>query len=274
MLIGGILLRLFNDERVAVLALARAGQRAENDFFGKPCGLMDQLACAAGGLLSIDFLDPERPAVNRIDVDFNAHDYRLTVVNTGGSHADLTPEYAAIPSEMRLASSLLGRDTARGLTMTALLASLPRLRREAGDRAILRLVHFIDENERVLSQALALAGGRIDDFMSLVRASGDSSWRFLQNCGGVGPPDHQPIPLALMLTERLLQGKGACRVHGGGFAGTIQAFIPRRRFDRYRKCIEEIFGPGAVIPLRIRKPGVVALGPDGMERPIVEKPQI
>jgi galactokinase len=260
-LLGGIQNHLFNEGRVDYMGLAHMAHAAENDYFGKPCGLMDQIASAAGGLTSIDFMDPGRPKVRRVDVDFQRHGYCLAVVNTGGSHADLTPDYAAIPTEMRAAASVLGHDTARGLTMEELLAALPSVRRQAGDRAVLRLVHFIEENNRAALQADALAEGHMDEFLRLVNASGDSSWRLLQNCFSVRSPVDQPIPLALMLTQRFLDGEGACRVHGGGFAGTIQAYIPLDRFDRYRERMESVFGPGSVIPLRVRNAGISVIEP-------------
>ncbi|MEZ7197170.1 galactokinase [Pseudodesulfovibrio karagichevae] len=254
-LIGRIFSELFNDGECTPLELAVAGRAAENDYFGKPCGLMDQLSCAAQGILSIDFADPARPVVQEVDFDFEGTGYRLVVVDTGGSHADLTPDYAAIPDEMGRAASALGQTHARGLTVDAVLAHAARIREAAGDRGVLRLIHFIEETERAAEQAEVLAAGRMDDFLNLVRTSGDSSWRLLQNCISATDPLDQPIPLALTLTERFLHGEGACRIQGGGFAGTIQAYVPADRFTAYTEFMEEIFGRGAVMPLKVRRPG-------------------
>jgi len=253
--VGRILSELCNGGRIDPVTLARCGQAAENIHFGKPCGLMDQLACACQGVVSIDFADPENPAVRIVDFDFESSGYRLAVVDTGGSHADLTPDYAAIPGEMRRAAGVLGRDVARGLTVDDVLAAAPRLRREAGDRAVLRLLHFIEESDRAEAEAEALGRGDMAGFLGLARASGDSSWRLLQNCFSPSQPLTQPIPLALALTERFLGGDGAWRVQGGGFAGTIQAYVPLDRFEAYRAFMEGVFGPGTLLPLRIRRPG-------------------
>ncbi|QGY41976.1 galactokinase [Pseudodesulfovibrio cashew] len=260
---GQVLNQLFNEGRVTPLELARFGQQAENVHFGKPCGLMDQLACAAQGVLSIDFADPASPVTRQVDFDFGATDYQLAVVDTGGSHADLTPEYAAIPAEMGRAARVLGQETARGLTVAQVLDAAPTIRREAGDRALLRLLHFIEESDRAQAQAEALAQGDMTAFLRLVLASGDSSWRLLQNCVSTIRPEEQPIPLALTLTERFLGGNGAWRIQGGGFAGTIQAYVPRDRFPDYQAYMEAVFGLGAVLPLRVRRPGLDLILPDG-----------
>ncbi|MBC15748.1 MAG: galactokinase [Desulfovibrio sp.] len=253
--VGQIFNQLFNNGEVPPLELARIGQRAENLFFGKPCGLMDQLACAVQGVLSIDFKDQAQPVIREVDVDFKASGYQLVVVDTGGSHADLTPEYAAIPHEMGRAARVLGQEHARGLTIDDVLQAAPAIRREAGDRAVLRLIHFIEETERAQAQAEALSQGKIDAYLDLVNASGDSSWRLLQNCISTIRPDEQGITLALALTRRYLQGQGAWRIQGGGFAGTIQAYVPLDRLDSYISSMEGVFGAGAVLPLSIRKPG-------------------
>lgn len=253
--LGQILNYLFNDGQVTPLKLAAIGRRAENLHFGKPCGFMDQLACAAQGILSIDFNSQADPDVQEIDFDFTATGYQLVVVDTGGSHADLTPEYAAIPDEMRAASQALGKDYARGLTIENVLDAAPQIRKAAGDRGVLRLIHFIEENERAILQADALRAGNMSRFLELVKQSGDSSWRLLQNCTSTTNFLEQGIPLALTLTERFLGGQGAWRVQGGGFAGTIQAYVPVERVEAYRTFMEGIYGPGSVVPLRIRKPG-------------------
>ena len=206
-------------------------------------------------MLGIDFNDPENPLVERIDADFRGTGYTLCVVNTGGSHADLTPDYAAIPDEMRAAARIFGRDVARGLTMDELLASAPVLRAKVGDRAVLRLMHFIGEDARVVDQIEALRNGDMDTFLKLLNDSGRSSCRLLQNCCRPSSPSIQPIPLAIALTEEFLGGQGGCRVHGGGFAGTIQAFVPTHRLDGYTAFMETVFGSRAVIPLAIRQTG-------------------
>jgi len=252
---GRVVSELHNGGGIDPVTLARCGRAAENVHFGKPCGLMDQLACACQGVVSIDFENPEFPVVRTIDFDFEAAGYRLVVVDTGGSHADLTPDYAAIPEEMGRAARVLGRETARGLAMADVLAAAPELRRRAGDRAVLRLIHFIEESDRAVAMAGALRRADMAGYLALVRASGDSSWRLLQNCFSPSAPLTQPIPLALALTERFLGGEGAWRIQGGGFAGTIQAYVPVDRFDGYRAFMARVFGPGSVLPIRVRRPG-------------------
>ncbi|WP_319468528.1 galactokinase family protein [uncultured Pseudodesulfovibrio sp.] len=253
--IGRILSQLFNGGTISDVELARIGRRAENVHFGKPCGFMDQLACAVQGVLSIDFSNQNAPEVHEIECDFADSGYRLVVVDTAGSHADLTPEYAAIPDEMFRAARVLGRGAARGLTVAQVLDAAPLIRREAGDRAVLRLLHFIEESDRAGEQADALAASDMKRFLRLVNASGDSSWRLLQNCVSTTNFLDQPIPLALALTERFLHGDGAWRIQGGGFAGTIQAYVPEDRLPEYRTFMQGLFGPGAVLPLMIRRPG-------------------
>lgn len=262
--IGQICNQLFNDGQIDPVTLAKIGRNAENIYFGKPCGLMDQIACAAQGILSIDFHDQTTPELNRINFDFTGTGYQLAVVDTGGSHADLTPEYAAIPAEMHQAAQVLGQKTARGLTVQQVLDAAPEIRRQAGDRAVLRLIHFIEENDRAVAQADALRAQDMDRYLELVRASGDSSWRLLQNCTSTTHFLEQQIPLALTLTERFLEGQGAWRVQGGGFAGTIQAYVPTDRFAAYTTFMEGVFGPGSVIPLMVRTPGHECLSPDGI----------
>jgi galactokinase len=254
-LIASIFNLLYNSGNLSGLELALIGQSAEVDFFGKPCGFMDQLTSAVGGVLQIDFQNPAEPSIERIDADFTASGYHLVIADTGLSHADLTEDYAAIPREMRAVAETLGLENARGVSIEALLAALPALRDRTGDRAILRVLHFLGENRRVEAQAAALRENRIEDYLHLVDQSGDSSWRRLQNCVNARAVSEQSIPLALALTEDFLTGRGSCRVHGGGFAGAIQAYIPQGRLDEYRRLMEPVFGPGCVRELRIRQFG-------------------
>jgi len=263
--LGQILNHLFNAGEVFPLGLAVIGRKAENVHFGKPCGFMDQIACAAQGILSIDFHDQTDPKLQEVEFDFSDNGYQLAVVDTGGSHADLTPEYAAIPEEMKLAARVFGQDYARGLKMQQVLDAATQIRSVAGDRALLRLIHFIEENERAILQADALRSGDMERYLELVNASGDSSWRLLQNCVSTTNFMDQGIPLALTLTERFLEGKGAWRVQGGGFAGTIQAYVPNERFEEYRIFMDEFFGVGSTLPLLVRKPGNEYIRPDKTE---------
>ncbi len=261
-LIGAIFSHLFNDNRLTSTELALIGQYAENNYFGKPCGLMDQLTSAAGHILHIDFNNPDQPVIERVDSRPFAADYRLAVVDTGGSHVELTSEYAAIPREMFAAAAALGRPFARGLSLDDVRGRLPGLREIVGDRAILRLMHFILENNRVEAMARTLKANATDTYLRLVRASGDSSWRLLQNCSSTTSVTSQGVALALVLTETFLDA-GAWRVQGGGFAGTIQVYIPRAGFAEYRDYIERVFGSGSLIELHVGRPGVCALLPDG-----------
>ncbi len=254
-LFGTILSELYNEGAVPALEIARIGQKAENRHFGKPCGLMDQTASAAGGVLVIDFCDPEKPRLRRLKADFEKLGYVLAVITPGGDHADLTEDYADIPREMRAAASVFGKDTLRGLERDLFLRKLPEVRAAAGDRAALRVLHFLDEDERVLSMAKALEGRRAKRYLKLVRKSGLSSWRLLQNISPPGDPRRQSLALALALTESFLGKRGACRVHGGGFAGTMQAYVPLERLKGYREYMERLFGPGCVVPLRVRNEG-------------------
>ncbi len=258
-LVGSIINHLHNGGTIPIIALAIAGQFAENEYFGKPCGLMDQIACGSGGVAAIDFRNPSEPEIERIDANFGAAGLSLVVVNTGGSHADLTADYAAIPQEMRSVARALGGEVCRDISLGTLLDALPRLRRTVGDRALLRALHFLHENERVARQAEALRGKHIDRYLDEVRASGRSSIALLEN---VFPPKstaEQGIALALALTEPFVAGTGAARVHGGGFAGTIQAYIPAPRLEEYASFMDGLFGASAVTALRIRNEGATAL---------------
>jgi galactokinase len=249
-LVGSIFNELYNGGRFSPVELAVIGQEAENEYFGKPCGLMDQTACAVGGAVSIDFADAKNPVVEEISADFDSAGYTLAVVDSGGDHADLTPDYAAIPGEMKNIAGALGTDVLRKADEEAFFRAIPKIRGEHGDRAVLRAIHFFDENRRVDSMVEALKDSDIDAYLDGVRNSGDSSYRFLQNVYSSRHPENQGVSLALALTERFLAGEGASRVHGGGFAGTIQVFIPSGRFEDYTAYMGVLlrtgFGGGAV----------------------------
>lgn len=259
-LIGTIFSHLYNGGKVKPETLAQIGQYAENNFFGKPCGLMDQMACAVGGFVAIDFKDKENPLVEKINFDIGAQGYALIVVDTGGSHADLTEDYASIPREMKTLAQAMGKDVCRELSMDELIANIPMLREKVGDRAILRAMHFFTENDRVEYQVDALKQEDFPLFLQLVKESGNSSWRWLQNVYAPHDTREQGVTLCLALTEHFMkknQVQGACRVHGGGFAGTIQAYLPKDMTAAYSDMIETIFGKRAVTVLNIRKYGTI-----------------
>jgi galactokinase len=259
-LIGKIFDSLYGDRKTGALELAKIGQKAENLYFGKPCGLMDQTACATGGAVAIDFEDSDNPRVSGIGFDPASAGFALCIVNTKGSHADLTDDYAAIPTEMKAAASFFGKHVLRELDERTFFSRLSDLRSAVGDRAVLRAMHFFSENRRVDAMLAALHGKAIDTFLALVRESGDSSWELLQNIYSHKKLTEQGMGLALALTKNFLgSGKGACRVHGGGFAGTIQAYIPMEKLIDYRNLMEGIFGIGALTVLRIRPLGAIEL---------------
>ncbi|GHU21764.1 galactokinase [Spirochaetia bacterium] len=255
MLIGRIFDSLYGSGGRSFLELAQIGQKAENDYFGKPSGLMDQTACASGGVVAIDFEDPAAPRVKRLNFNPAASGLTLCVVDTRTSHADLTGEYAAIPGEMKAVAQFFGKAVLRDMNPDDLFSNLPALRGAVGDRALLRALHFFNENERVNAMQTALQNTMIEDFLELVRESGDSSWELLQNCSVAGETRNQGIGVALAMTKNFLGKSGACRVHGGGFAGTIQSYVPTDRLAAYRNCMEGIFGAGAVTELKIRALG-------------------
>lgn len=261
-LIGTIFNRLFNENRISGETMALAGQYAENVYFGKPCGLMDQLTCAVGGVVAIDFANAAHPDFKRVSFDFAAQRYKVLVVDTGGSHADLTDEYAAIPDEMKSVAQFFKRDVLRRVKKEEVVANLSHLRTKTGDRALLRSLHFFAENDRVDRQVKALQQKNFVGFLDLVRESGNSSWKWLQNCYTGKTPQEQGITLALALTEDFLQMNGivgACRVHGGGFAGTILVFMPENSVQSYVGFIEEVFGENSALSLNIRSTGTMSL---------------
>jgi galactokinase len=258
--IGTILNHLYNDGRIPAVELAKACRYAENVYYGKPCGLMDQTTCAVGGFVSIDFADAANPLVERVELDFAATGLALVIVDTGGHHADLTGEYAAIEREMKETARALGAETLRGGSRERLLEQASALRRGVGDRAWLRALHFYDDDRRAAAEAAALRRGDLREFLRLVVESGESSWMLLQNCYPPGAAREQGIPLALAVSRSILAGEGAWRVHGGGFAGTIQAFVPAGLLPRYLARLGELFGPDSCHELTVRQSGAVRLG--------------
>ncbi|MDA3955684.1 galactokinase family protein [Oceanispirochaeta sp.] len=251
-LVGTIFSTIFNDNAVTSTEIAQIGQFAENNYFGKPCGLMDQVACAHGGIVAIDFKDPGKPVISPVVFNFQKAGYSLMVVDTGGNHADLTPEYAAIPAEMRSVAAFFGKEVCRDVDEERVLESIAELRQKTGDRAILRALHFYNDNKRVSSMLEALKDNKAEEYLRQVNRSGHSSFCYLQNVYPGKEPREQGISLALALTEEFLDGKGACRVHGGGFAGTIQVYIPNEMAAAYENYMTGFFGKGSVTPLKIR----------------------
>ena len=257
---GNIINHLYAGGRFSNQELATMAQYAENEYFGKPCGLMDQMACAVGGFVHIDFADPDAPAVNPIPFSLSDAGYHLCIVNTGGNHADLNEDYASVPAEMKSVAKAFGQETLRGISEEEFFSRIRDLRAKVGDRAILRAMHFLRENKRVEMQAKALKEGDVDSFLSGVMASGNSSFRYLQNVYTVKNVWEQGLSLALCLTEGFLEGKKAAfRVHGGGFAGTIQAFVPKEDAEEYARFMDSVFGQGATMMLRIRPEGAVQI---------------
>ena len=259
-LLGTIFSHVYNAGKLAKLELAKIGQYAENRYFGKPCGLMDQTACATGGIVAIDFADPAKPRLDRIDYSFEKRGYLLAVVDTGGNHADLTCDYAACPEEMFAVARTLGRATAGELDMQQVLTAIPMLRDQTGDRAILRVIHFLKETHRAAGMIDALRTDNLPRYLALMRASGDSSWKLLQNCYSTQNPSEQGITLGIAAANELVEGNAAFRVHGGGFAGTMQALLPKAAYGEFRRGMESIFGLGCVTPLRLRAEGSMRLG--------------
>lgn len=260
-MVGTILNHFYNDGRIENAEIAQIAQYAENVFFGKPSGLMDQTACAVGGFTAIDFENPDKADISKLGFDMSAAGYSLCIVNTGGNHADLNDDYASVPREMKAVAAVFGRDVLRGLTFDDIMSRIPELREKTGDRAILRALHFISENERVGKQAEALRRQDLDSFFEGVLSSGRSSFMYLQNVYTTKNVEEQGLSLALAITEKLLSGqKAAWRVHGGGFAGTIQAFVPSGYVEKYREAIDGAFGKGACAVLKIRVEGATLIG--------------
>ena len=261
-LLGNILNHLYNGGRIDPVTLAKNAQFAENAYFGKPCGLMDQTACAVGGFVSIDFADPEKPLVSKVDFDFSHCGHSLVIVDTKGDHADLTGDYASIGEEMRGVAAYFGKTVLREVDEEEFFSSLGRLRGKLSDRAILRAIHFFSDNRIALEEADALRRKDFDTFKKLIIRSGQSSFMYLQNAYSLKNPSSQGIPLGIAASERLLKGKGAWRVHGGGFAGTMQAFVPNEMVEEYKGMVESLFGEGSCYVLSIRPVGAIRLERD------------
>ena len=258
-LLGVIENCLFCSGELDAVTIAQLGQRAENVYFGKPSGLMDQTASSVGGAVAIDFADPAEPVVRSVAVDLESLGYALCIIDSGASHAALTGEYASIPEEMGAVAAYFGRKVLREVDEAELLRALPELRRAAGDRAVLRAMHFFADDRRSAEEADALERGDIDAFLALVRESGRSSWELLQNITPTGAAKEQAMAIALAVAERALAGRGACRVHGGGFAGTIQAFVPLDALESFSAEVEAALGQGSCRALSIRPVGGTVL---------------
>ncbi len=254
-LIGSILSGLYNEMTISSTDIAIIGQYAENIYFGKPCGLMDQMACSTGSLVYIDFYDPKNPVVERVAFDMESYGYSLCITDTKGSHADLTDEYAAVPEEMKRVARYFGKEVLADVTFDELLANMTEIREKTSDRCVLRALHFLAENKRVEKEVAALKEGNIADFFATVKASGDSSYKYLQNVYSVKDVHQQNVSLALAVSEMLLADNGVCRVHGGGFAGTIQAFVKNEAVKEYQRCMNQIYGAGACSVFKIRNYG-------------------
>ena len=255
-MIGTIESHLYNNGEVSNVEIAKLAQYAENKFFGKPCGLMDQVACAYGGAVAIDFKDTRNPVITPISFDFTGAGYNLCIVSTGGNHADLTDDYASVPAEMKAVAASLGKEVLRETDEDAVIAAIPTLREKLGDRAIMRALHFFNENKRVEAQKNALIEGDIETFFENVKASGRSSFCYLQNVYTTKNVSEQGLSLALCLAEKELSGKSAAwRVHGGGFAGTIQAFVKTEDVANFKSVMDACFGEGACMVLNIRPIG-------------------
>ena len=258
-LIGVILNDCFMTEKVSPIAIAQIGQWAENVYFGKPCGLMDQMASSVGNIITIDFADPAHPDVEPVQVDFSKAGLALCILDSCADHADLTDEYAAVPAECRAVAAVCGGEVLREVPFDTFIAKLPECRRQCGDRAVLRAFHFYADNDRVPQQVAALRSGDFDTFLQLVTASGDSSWEYLQNVIPAGYKEHQEMGVTIAAAKHYLQGKGAVRVHGGGFAGTAQAFVPVDMLADFKAHMEAILGEGRCHVLSIRPEGGAVL---------------
>ena len=258
-LVGQIVNHLYCDSQLSPTQLAQIGQWAENEYFGKPCGVLDQIACATGGVIAIDFRDREHPEVHHVDFDLHSAGYALCIVDTGFSHADLKEDFAAIPREMRAVAACFGKELLSQVPPADFYASIPEVRRRCGDRAVLRAIHFFADDALVGRQLQAIAQGDMETFLSLVSQSGRSSYMYLQNVSTYRDPCHQDMAVLLAVAERLLGGRGACRVHGGGFAGTIQTFVPLDMAASFCTAMEAVAGKNACHVLSFRSVGTCCI---------------
>ena len=254
-LIANIVNGLYNDNKVDATTIAKYSQFAEREYFGKPCGLLDQMASSVGGFTFADFNDPQNPVVEKIDVDLSDSGHTLCVVDTGGNHANLTQDYADITLECKAVSNMLGVEFLRDADEKKFYDNIAVIREKCGDRAVMRAMHVFNENKRVITQKASLKKGDFNTFLATVKRSGESSYDLLQNVYSPNNPKEQDISLALALTKQFLNGRGAYRVHGGGFAGTIQCYIPNQMFYDYKKMIEAVFGEGSCVKLFVRSVG-------------------
>lgn len=255
--IGTIVSGLFNDMKIDPITIAQISQFAENVYFKKPCGLMDQMACSVGGMINIDFKNPEKPIVNKIDVDFEKYNYSLCIVDTKGSHVDLTDDYTMIPLEMKKVANYFGKEVLRDCDSTKFYLHLNQIRKFAGDRATLRAFHFFKEQQNVDDAVAALRHDDFDEFLAVIKKSGNSSFKYLQNVYASRDIQHQNISIALALSGGLLLHYGVARVHGGGFAGTIQAFVHNDFVDNYKGFIDSVFGENSCRILKVRNHGSI-----------------
>ena len=258
-LIGTILNHLYNDGKVSAVDIAKIAQLAENKYFGKPCGLMDQMASSVGSFITIDFKDPSEPIIKKVNFDFASCGHALCIIDTGGDHADLTDDYAAVRGEMEQAAEVFGKNVLRDVDETEFMRNISLVREKVNDRAVLRAMHFYAENKRAEAEVKALESGDFDAFKELVTESGRSSYMYNQNVFTTKDVAHQGVSLALAMCEYLLKGKGAWRVHGGGFAGTVQAFVPVDMLDDFCEKIEAVFSKGSCHVLSIRPFGGIKL---------------
>ena len=259
-MVGNILNHLYNGGKIDNTEIAKFAQWSEIHYFGKPCGLMDQMACAVGGFVKIDFADPASPVIEKKVFDMDALGYNLCIINTGGNHSDLNDDYAAIPAEMKAVAGFFGKPVLRGVTIDDLLNNAAAIRKQTGDRALLRALHFVAENDRVDKIGAAMDDKDVTSFLDGIEASGNSSFKWLQNVFPVQHPDEQGVSLTLAVAERSLAAaprRGVCRVHGGGFAGTVQAFVPTEYVETFRRDIDLVMGGGACMIMRVRPFGAI-----------------
>lgn len=261
-LVGEIFNAEFNDGRFSAVDNAKIGQYAENVFFDKPCGLMDQTACAVGSAITIDFKEPASPVVDKIPFDIAKHGFCLCITDTKGSHADLTDDYAAIRREMESVAEFLGKKVLRDVDEEVFFSKIAEIREKLGDRAVLRAIHFFADCKRAKALYEAVADDRFDDFLTLVAEGGHSSFEYNQNAYSIKKPEEQGVVMGLALSERVLEGRGAWRLQGGGFAGTIQAFVPKDLLEQYRATLEGVFGKGSCYVLNVRNYGAIQVTQD------------